>query len=77
MKPDMKTEFQKLLDRWHAKTGEKMPTAIAALPVDRIRFAVTQVESGATVFVPPSQHKVEREAEEVSSMVQWDKHAEH
>lgn len=73
----MKTEFQKLLDRWRAKTGESMPLAIRQLPLDRIRFAVTQVESGATVFVPPSQHKVEREAEEVSSMVQWDKHAEH
>ena len=73
----MKTEFQKLLDRWQAKTGEKMPTAIAALSIDRIRFAVTQVESGATVFVPPSHCRVvEREAEEVSSMVQWDKHAE-
>ncbi len=72
----MTSELKKLLDRWHAKTGEKMPTAIAALPIDRIRRAVELVESGATVFVPPSQHKVEREAEEVSSMVQWGKNSE-
>lgn len=72
----MKSELEQLMTRWQAKTGEKMPTAIAALPIDRIRFAVTQVESGATVFVPPSQHKVEREAEEVSSMVAWDKNSE-
>lgn len=72
----MSRELQSLHLRWHNKTGEDMPVEISSLSIDHIRRAVELVESGATVFMPPSQYKVEREPEEVSSMVQWDRHTE-
>jgi len=48
----MMNEFGKLQKRWQHKTGEPMPISIASLPLDRIRFAVEQVELGNHVVVP-------------------------
>lgn len=46
------TTIEKLQTRWHRKTGEHMPDAIARLPIDRVTVAVILTESGQTVFVP-------------------------
>ena len=48
----MKTPLEKLQLRWHAKTGESMPEAIARLPIGRVLTAVELIEDGQTVFVP-------------------------
>jgi len=60
--------------RWQKKTGERMPDAIAALPLEKVQRAVELVESGATVVVPRARRVVEEEPQ--SSMMDWDRHKE-
>ena len=70
---ELKTEFQKLRDRWQAKTGEPMPIEIARLSIDRIRRAVELTESGQTVFVPSCPVAAESVADGIRY---WDKDSE-
>lgn len=70
----MVNEFGKLQQRWQRKTGEPMPISIASLPIDRIRFAVKQVELGNHVVVPSVP--VTAEVVNEDSLMDWDKHGE-
>lgn len=67
------TTHQEYQTRWLRATGERMPMDIQRLPIDRVRFAVEQVEAGHQVFVPREPVRVEAEE---GSMVYWDKHRE-
>jgi hypothetical protein len=65
------TEFQKLRDRWEAKTGEQMPESITALPLETIRRAVELTEMGYTVGLhTPKESPPE---EQPSSLTDWDR----
>ena len=64
------TEIQKLHLRWHEKTGEDMPQAIACLPIEPIRKAVDWTERGITVAVPREMAEASRESD--SSIRYWD-----
>jgi len=77
---ELRTEFQKLRDRWQAKTGSEMPYEIARMPLDKIRKAVELTEAGMTVVVPkqsltPNQD-IDRFGED-SSLRDWDKDSEY
>ena len=66
------TELQKLHLRWHDKTGEDMPQAIASLPIEQIRKAVDWTERGITVAVPRSCVHVESTSDSDGSLRDWD-----
>lgn len=55
----MKTPLEKLQARWHRKTGESMPEAIARLPIGRVLTAVELTEDGQTVFFPAAESVLE------------------
>jgi len=59
--------------RWLKATGDYMPVEFAELPLHLKTRAVEAVERGDTPFIPKP---VRLEEQEVSSMVQWDKHKE-
>jgi phage terminase large subunit-like protein len=77
---DLRTEFQKLRDRWQAKTGEQMPYEIARMPLDKIRTAVEMTERGDTVVVPKQSMTLNQDIDrfgEDSSLRDWDKDSEY
>ena len=65
------TELEKLQTRWLAKVGDIMPDAITQLPVEKVRFAVSLVEDGATVVVPKEPSNIA--ADDSNSMADWDR----
>ena len=60
--------------RWHDVTGEDMPVEFAELPRHLMLKAVEAKERGDTPFIPKPVRREEQQ--EVSSMVQWDRHKE-
>ena len=65
------TELEKLQTRWLAKVGDIMPDAITQLPVEKVRFAVSLVEDGATVVVS-KEPRHEKLTDDSNSMADWD-----
>ena len=65
------TELEKLQTRWLVKVGDIMPDAITQLPVEKVRFAVSLVEDGATVVVSKEPSNIA--ADDSNSMSDWDR----